>query len=169
MYYWKKMNKYRIFILTVFVLFIYGCEKYEYVDDYTRFNKKTGENEKLQDNGTWKFMSEIVKEKEYKRREKEKEKKEYERTHKPLPWLAVQKLQFEPRLENRWNNSTIYDTIADGVIKMLFVNNSNWIITQVKMTYIKADIDDFIHWVEISRELKEKGLSLCHIPPSGSS
>ena len=54
-------------ILTVFVLFIYGCEKYEYINDNTRFNKKTGENEKLQDNGAWKSISEILKEKkEYK-------------------------------------------------------------------------------------------------------
>ena len=39
--------------LACVLLFIIGCNKYEYVDNTTRFNKSSGNIEKLQNDGSW--------------------------------------------------------------------------------------------------------------------
>lgn len=53
-------------------MFLSSCDKYEFIDKNTRFNKRTGEVEILQNDGKWKTRLYIIREKERIQEEKER-------------------------------------------------------------------------------------------------
>jgi FKBP-type peptidyl-prolyl cis-trans isomerase len=82
------MKKHLTILLLLPFLFL-GCEKYEAIDESTRFNKSTGEVEILLDNGEWVVKSEQLKKLEELKRLEESRRKD----------LALNEVQTESGLK----------------------------------------------------------------------
>ena len=122
---------------TLFISFliIFGCEKYEFVDKNTRFNKRTGETEILYNDGKWMTKSQRIK---HNKKLNEIERQERESKILPFPYEEQIKVTgmgkfIQPYIISQPDRYDFQTTIE---------NNSDWKIEEIQIQvriYSKSD------------------------------
>jgi|TARA_B100001971_G_C18204820_1_gene546887 hypothetical protein len=128
----KRLSVISLIIGLLFILSLIGCEKYQYVDKNTRFNKRTGETEILTSQGDWIEKSKQLKKESEKSTEKESEKSsenlfniwDFNQSFpkSELRNVKISKMEIE--------NTDIYSN-SYSTLYVLIENNSKWRINEI--------------------------------------
>lgn len=118
-------------LLPLLLLIVIGCEKYEFVDKNTRFNKWTGETEILTGEGEWIEKSKQLKEKS----EKETQNFFDILTNVETPFPKSEQMNVKG-IDGTFG-TYLKSPYRDGNFSVIIENNSNWRIEEID---IKVDI-----------------------------
>ena len=107
------------------LLFIFSCgSKYEMIDGKSRFNKRSGEVEILQDDGRWISKSKELKEKQLR---EEEHKLEQRLELIDFPWNEKKNITGKSKFLTEYSILTFQSTIE---------NNSNWKIEEIDIVVV---------------------------------
>ena len=121
--------------LFISIIIIFGCEKYEFVDKNTRFNKRTGETEVLYGEGKWMTKLQRIK---YDEKLIEKERQERESKILPFPYEEQKKVTGNGGFIQPYKHSQPDRYEFETTIE----NNSDWRIEEIQIQvriYSKSD------------------------------
>jgi len=112
----------KIIIILSISIFLSSCDKYEFIDKNTRFNKRTGETETQYKDGKWMTKSQRIR-----YNEKLEEKRLTERQSKLLPFPYEE----HKKVTGLGGYNKPYEYV-DGVNFILHItNNSDWKIEEI--------------------------------------
>ena len=113
-------------------MFLSSCDKYEFIDKNTRFNKRTGETETVYSDGIWMSKSERIK---YNKRLNKLESEKRQSKLQPFPYSERSKITGR----GGFKDTGIYDL---SNFRSTIENNSNWKIEEIDIEvriYSKSD------------------------------
>jgi hypothetical protein len=111
-------------LMVIIILFLSSCEKYQYIDEETRFNKSSGSIDILLEDGTWIAKSKRLQQIQFAKKQKEeKEKREREAKLQIFPFDERQKITGR----GGFRKSELLGNQFFATIE----NNSNWKIEEI--------------------------------------
>jgi len=121
-------------VVILFSLLFIACEKYQYIDETTRFNKSDGSIDILLDNGNWTTKSKRLKDIQYaKEMEELKEKREQETQLQVFPYEEKKNITGKGGFRTSSYSAPFVATIE---------NNSKWKIEEIEIKIEIYSTDD---------------------------
>mgnify|MGYP001216634286 CR=1 FL=1 len=119
-------------LIILLLIFITSCNKYEYVNDETRFNKHSGEIEKLSSKGEWNSLEKKLKENEKQRLRLIELKKE--RTRQRDRSLSLLGWSLDDSKDIQYVSNS---RVGDEQISIKLINNSDY---EIEMISTKVEL-----------------------------